>query len=138
MTSHSCVSIIILCRNRVVDQPTLTLYIQRSGGLQFSSTVQYSTLNSTGSIPVGNLNFQPAVSGVHYLPISGATATFNKDQVNRKNFDNILNTDLFAKTLYHYFILLSQGLNSIVITVFPSAVDSPKAFRVSLSASGLE
>lgn len=72
---------VYVCRNAVVDQPMVTLVIQRSGGLQFSSTVQYTTLNNTVPISVGDLTFQPALGGVHYLPITAATATFNQGQV---------------------------------------------------------
>lgn len=123
------VVLLVFPRHTVADQTTLHLFIQRTGGLQFSSTVQYSTRNSSAPISVGTISFVPASRDVHFLPISAAASTFDMNQVSRWT--------LHMRVLLSTFFF--QNLNQIAITVYPLAVnDIPRAFYVDLTASGSE
>lgn len=65
----------------MTDENVVMLSIQRTGGQQFVSSVQYSTVLASGSVTVGSVTFPPANSGEHLVAISSATVTFAIQEV---------------------------------------------------------
>ncbi len=64
-------------RTKVVTSPGLfPITIQRTDGLQLSSTLVYTTNTQNQAATVGEVNFDLAQPGIHYAIIEGATVTF--------------------------------------------------------------
>ena len=62
---------------------SLTVSVERVEGLQLSAAVQYSTIELSGPITIGQLSFDAALFGVHFTDVSGRlTFTTNDAKVN--------------------------------------------------------
>ena len=65
----------------VTTAGSLPVTVERVDGLQLTSNVQYSTVQLTGPLTIGQLTFEPALFGRHFTDISGIITFTNGTDV---------------------------------------------------------